>query len=52
MVFSKEFDADVAKVWNYENSTEQYQAVGGTAKSSVLKQIEDLYSWLEGSNKI
>lgn len=40
------FDVDIGKVWNYENSIEQYQTVGGTAKSSVLKQIEILEMWL------
>ncbi|RZC35125.1 argininosuccinate lyase, partial [Asbolus verrucosus] len=37
---SPSFGIDIGKVWNYENSIEQYQAVGGTAKTSVLKQIE------------
>lgn len=50
-VFSDKFDADVGKVWNYENSIEQYQTVGGTGRSSVLKQIEDLEAWFGESNK-
>lgn len=36
------FDEDVATLWNYESSVEQYQVVGGTAKSSVLRQIDEL----------
>lgn len=43
---SSAFDIDVGKVWNYENSVEQYQAIGGTAKTSVVKQIELLENWL------
>ncbi|KAJ8922674.1 hypothetical protein NQ315_007706 [Exocentrus adspersus] len=44
---SNNFGVDIGKVWNYENSIEQYQAIGGTAKSSVLRQIKELNSWLE-----
>lgn len=44
--FSNQFGVDIGKVWNYENSIEQYQATGGTSKSSVLNQIEKLRSWL------
>jgi len=40
VVFSEFFDSDVESVWNFENSVEQYQAKGGTSKSSVLAQIE------------
>jgi len=36
------FDTDVKNLWNYESSVEQYQVVGGTAKSSVLNQVEQL----------
>jgi argininosuccinate lyase len=43
---SPSFGVDIGRVWNYENSIEQYQAVGGTAKSSVVKQIELLENWL------
>ncbi|XP_060528402.1 argininosuccinate lyase [Cylas formicarius] len=41
------FDVDIGKVWNYENSVEQYQTIGGTSKSSVLRQIASLKQWLE-----
>ncbi|KAJ8927170.1 hypothetical protein NQ314_020446, partial [Rhamnusium bicolor] len=44
------FGVDIGKVWNYENSIEQYQAVGGTSKSSVIGQIEKLRTWLTKNN--
>ncbi|XP_070572641.1 argininosuccinate lyase-like isoform X2 [Ptychodera flava] len=44
---SAAFDNDVASVWNYENSVEQYTSSGGTSRQSVLKQIEQLNKWLE-----
>ena len=40
------FESDVSKVWDFENSVEQYQAFGGTSKSSVLKQIAKFKSFL------
>ncbi|XP_044265841.1 argininosuccinate lyase isoform X2 [Tribolium madens] len=40
------FDVDIGRVWNYEHSIEQYKAIGGTAKTSVVKQIELLENWL------
>ncbi|XP_002119719.2 argininosuccinate lyase-like [Ciona intestinalis] len=39
---SEKFDTDVAEVWNFEHSVEQYKASGGTSKSSVLAQIESV----------
>jgi argininosuccinate lyase len=36
------FEPDVMEVWNYEASVERKNSIGGTAKSSVLKQIADL----------
>ncbi|KNC82484.1 argininosuccinate lyase [Sphaeroforma arctica JP610] len=39
---SKHFGDDVTSLWDFENSVEQYQAQGGTSKSSVLGQIESL----------
>eukprot|EP00079_Xenopus_tropicalis_P032779 XP_017946550.1 PREDICTED: argininosuccinate lyase isoform X2 [Xenopus tropicalis] len=41
------FSGDVSKVWDYTNSVEQYTAAGGTAKSSVLVQIEQLRTWMK-----
>jgi argininosuccinate lyase len=35
------FEADVTEVWNYEVSVERKCSTGGTAKESVLKQIDD-----------
>jgi len=40
------FAEDVADVWNYENSVEQYQSTGGTSKAMVEKQISQLEDWL------
>jgi argininosuccinate lyase len=39
------FERDVSKVWDYEVSVERKNSIGGTAKSSVLKQIEDCISF-------
>ena len=36
------FEEDVMKVWDYEVSVERKCSIGGTAKSSVIKQINDL----------
>lgn len=47
LVHSPLFDEDVSKVWDYEHSVEQYSAEGGTAKSSVEKQINKLQEWLD-----
>uniref|UniRef100_A0A4X2KB55 Argininosuccinate lyase n=1 Tax=Vombatus ursinus TaxID=29139 RepID=A0A4X2KB55_VOMUR len=40
------FTSDVSQVWNYANSVEQYQALGGTAQSSVDWQIQQLRGML------
>ncbi|KAK7925783.1 hypothetical protein WMY93_008093 [Mugilogobius chulae] len=44
---SSHFGEDVASVWDYSSSVEQYSAPGGTAKSSVLAQIDHLRKWIE-----
>jgi argininosuccinate lyase len=36
------FDDDVTKVWDYEASVERKNSIGGTAKASVITQIEDV----------
>uniref|UniRef100_A0A5F8HLR2 Argininosuccinate lyase n=1 Tax=Monodelphis domestica TaxID=13616 RepID=A0A5F8HLR2_MONDO len=41
------FSGDVCQVWNYANSVEQYKALGGTAKSSVEWQIQQLRELLQ-----
>uniref|UniRef100_A0A669P638 Argininosuccinate lyase n=1 Tax=Phasianus colchicus TaxID=9054 RepID=A0A669P638_PHACC len=41
------FASDVSQVFNIVNSVEQYTAVGGTAKSSVTAQIEQLRELLK-----
>ncbi|XP_015229356.1 PREDICTED: argininosuccinate lyase [Cyprinodon variegatus] len=40
------FGSDVSAVWDYRSSVEQYSAPGGTAKSSVMTQVEHLRNWL------
>jgi argininosuccinate lyase len=39
------FEEDVMKVWDYEVSVERKCSIGGTSKSSVSKQIEDLIAF-------
>lgn len=39
------FEADVSKVWDYEVSVERKSSLGGTAKASVLKQIDDILAF-------
>ncbi|OXB52173.1 hypothetical protein ASZ78_007023, partial [Callipepla squamata] len=41
------FASDVSQVFSVVNSVEQYTAVGGTAKSSVSAQIEQLRELLK-----
>lgn len=41
------FGSDVSQVFNIVNSVEQYTAMGGTAKSSVTTQIEQLRELLK-----
>nr|XP_040036726.1 argininosuccinate lyase isoform X2 [Gasterosteus aculeatus aculeatus] len=41
------FGGDVSSVWDYRSSVEQYSAPGGTAKSSVAAQVEQLRDWLQ-----
>lgn len=41
------FEADVSKVWDYEVSVERKSSTGGTAKASVLKQIDDLIAFAQ-----
>lgn len=44
------FEADVSKVWSFETSIENRNTPGGTAKSSVLAQIDLLKTWLSKTN--
>ncbi|CAL1573160.1 unnamed protein product [Knipowitschia caucasica] len=44
---SPHFGEDVAAVWDYSSSVEQYSAPGGTAKSSVMAQIDHLRLWIK-----
>lgn len=41
------FASDVSKLWNYTNSVEQYTAAGGTAKSCVVQQVEQIRNWMK-----
>ena len=41
------FEADVMKVWDFKVSVEQKCSIGGTAKLSVQKQIEDCIAFAE-----
>ncbi|XP_019401057.1 PREDICTED: argininosuccinate lyase [Crocodylus porosus] len=45
------FASDVSQVWDYVNSVEQYTAPGGTAKSSVNAQIEQLREMMESQKE-
>ncbi|KAJ3345411.1 argininosuccinate lyase [Entophlyctis luteolus] len=40
------FGSDIVDLWDYERSIETRNAPGGTAKSSVLAQIQKLKEWL------
>jgi len=44
------FEEDVKNVWDYEKSTNQYTAIGGTAKSAVLQQVEKAKALLAAAN--
>ncbi|EMP41084.1 Argininosuccinate lyase [Chelonia mydas] len=46
-VTSPLFGTDVSQVWDYANSVEQYTTPGGTSKSSVMVQIEQLRELLK-----
>ncbi|XP_053702389.1 argininosuccinate lyase [Synchiropus splendidus] len=41
------FGSDVSSVWDYRSSVEQYSAPGGTAKSSVVAQVDQLRNWMK-----
>ncbi|XP_061902561.1 argininosuccinate lyase isoform X1 [Entelurus aequoreus] len=45
------FESDVASVWDYGGSVEQYAATGGTARSSVSAQVQHLRTWLTQQKK-
>lgn len=50
-LFSEKFEEDVLKVWDYKQSVEQYQTVGGTSTSSIMHQIHVLEEWLHFAEK-
>jgi argininosuccinate lyase len=39
------FEADVSEVWDYEVSVERKNSTGGTARSAVQKQIDDIIAF-------
>ena len=41
------FEADVSRVWGFEESVERRDAAGGTSRRSVEAQIAQLRAWLE-----
>lgn len=41
------FDEDTARIWDFENSVEQYRSPGGTSMSSVLSQIKQISTALQ-----
>lgn len=43
------FDEDVSEVWNYEHSVEQYQAFGGTGRTNIEVQVQQLELWISDS---
>ena len=40
------FGPDVVEVWSYETSVERKNAAGGTAKASVLAQIDTVRKYV------
>ena len=42
------FAADVAQVWDFEQSVERRDVAGGPSRRAVLAQIGDLRAWLAG----
>ncbi|KAJ3016066.1 hypothetical protein HKX48_004244 [Thoreauomyces humboldtii] len=41
------FDEDAVQIWDYRASIDRRCAVGGTAKETVLEQVEALRGWLK-----
>ncbi|XP_026481336.1 argininosuccinate lyase, partial [Ctenocephalides felis] len=48
---SPAFETSVYKIWDFEHSVDQYSSIGGTAKSAVLQQIQELHSWAENTQQ-
>ena len=44
------FEADVTEVWDFEASIERRSSKGGTSKSSVLAQVDELQKWADSSS--
>lgn len=43
---SPAFGADIASIWSYEASVEQYRADGGTSRTAVLRQVAQMRAQL------
>ena len=43
------FEDDVLDVWSYEKSVENRSSLGGTSRSAVMTQLEQLREWLSHS---
>ncbi|XP_055710154.1 argininosuccinate lyase [Phlebotomus papatasi] len=41
-IINPAFEEDILRIWDFENSVEQYSSVGGTSKKSVESQISTL----------
>jgi argininosuccinate lyase len=46
------FDDDVSSVWSFETSIENRNTPGGTSKSSVTAQIQQLKTWLTAGKSL
>lgn len=47
VAISEKFTDDIYDIFSFENSVEQYQAIGGTSRKSVLNQISSLKKYLD-----
>lgn len=47
---SEQCTEDILSIWDYEKSVDQYSVYGGTGKTSVTAQIENLEAWLNQSD--
>ncbi len=45
------FDEDVRSVFDYDNSVEKKNSIGGTSSSSVKEQVDRMNTWLAAFDK-
>jgi len=43
---SNMFSDDIAAIWDYAHSVDQYVAQGGTSRQSVCQQLGELKKWI------